>query len=201
MNSQRPLVDRRARERERFIEEFNGGGQRSADPEAQTETSRRDFLKLATGALAAVGAGASVVPFARSMSPAADIAAQRTAAVDISDIALGDQLLAVWQGKPIFIVQRTEEMIQQARSNVPRRDPQRDEDRVIRPEWLVLIGICTHLGCVPTWKPEETQGWHCACHGSFYDFSGRILRGPAPRNLEVPPYKFETDTEILIGEA
>ena len=164
-------------------------------------TDRRDFLRLAVRGLALAGAAASAFPFVRSMSPAADVEAQRTARVTIGKVPLGDQLIASWQGKPVFVVHRTEEMIRIARSTLPPKDPQPDRARVKRAEWLVLVGICTHLGCVPIWKPKEVKGWHCPCHGSFYDFSGRILRGPAPLNLEVPPYRFLTDTEILIGEA
>ncbi|NOG71837.1 ubiquinol-cytochrome c reductase iron-sulfur subunit [Roseicella sp. DB1501] len=168
--------------------------------------TRRDFLQLVTASFAAVGVGALVWPFISSMNPARDVLALSTTEVDIAPIAVGSAITAVWRGKPIFIRHRTQKEIDEARA-VPLdqlRDPQTDQSRVKKPEWLVMIGICTHLGCVPLGqKPTDPKGpfdgWFCPCHGSAYDSSGRIRQGPAPTNLAIPDYAFETDTKIRIG--
>jgi ubiquinol-cytochrome c reductase iron-sulfur subunit len=168
--------------------------------------SRRDFLTMAAGGMCALGAGVALVPFVDSMNPAADTLAAASIEVDISKIQPGQGMTVSWRGKPVFIRRRTPEEIAEAEkaSLADLKDPQADKDRVKKPEWLVLIGICTHLGCVPLGtKPTETrgeyQGWFCPCHGSAYDTSGRIRQGPAPTNLEVPPYNFVSDTVIKIG--
>ena len=168
--------------------------------------SRRDFLKLVTGAFAAVGVGAIAWPFIASMNPAADVLALASTDVDLRPIAVGQAITVVWRGKPGFVRRRTEEEIQAARavplSDLP--DPATDQSRVQRDLGLVMIGICTHLGCVPLGQRStdargDFNGWFCPCHGSHYDTSGRIRRGPAPRNLEVPGYAFTSDTQIRIG--
>ena len=168
--------------------------------------TRRDFLQLVTASFAAVGVGAMVWPFISSMNPARDVLALSTTEVDLSPIAVGSAITAVWRGKPIFIRHRTQKEIDEARA-VPLdqlRDPQTDQSRVKKAEWLVMVGICTHLGCVPLGqKPTDPKGpfdgWFCPCHGSAYDSSGRIRQGPAPANLAIPDYAFESDTKIRIG--
>ena len=169
-------------------------------------TKRRDFLKLVTGSFAVVGVGAAVWPLIHSMNPSSDVLALATIDVDLGPIAVGQAVTVVWRGKPVFVRQRTPEEIRAARatplSDLP--DPQPDEARVIRDPWLVMVGICTHLGCVPLGqKPTDPRGefggWFCPCHGSHYDTSGRVRKGPAPANLVVPRYAFTSDTAIRIG--
>jgi ubiquinol-cytochrome c reductase iron-sulfur subunit len=167
---------------------------------------KRDFLIYGTGAVAAVGAALAVWPFIDSMNPAADTLALASTEVDISAVEVGQAITITWRGKPVFIRHRTEENIKEARSVdvAELRDPQTDEERVQKPEWLVMVGICTHLGCIPLGQKEgepkgEFGGWFCPCHGSNYDTSGRIRRGPAPLNLLIPPYAFLEDTMIKIG--
>jgi ubiquinol-cytochrome c reductase iron-sulfur subunit len=170
------------------------------------EPTRRDFLTLTASAVAAIGAGCAIWPFVGSMNPAKDTLALSTTDVDLAPVQVGQRLTVTWRGKPVFIDHRTEEEIQKAQS-VPLNDlvdPQKDEVRVKKPEWLVIVGICTHLGCIPLGQGTsddrgEFGGWFCPCHGSQYDTSGRIRKGPAPRNLEVPPYAFTGDTQIKIG--
>jgi len=175
-------------------------------PPAQDGESRRDFLFLATGALATVGGAAAIWPLIHQMSPAADTLALATTEVDLSEIEPGQSITVVWQGKPVFIRRRTAKEIEQARSvdqsSLP--DPQTDDQRTQKPEWLVVVGVCTHLGCIPkgqsvTDTKGEFGGWFCPCHGSHYDTSGRIRKGPAPTNLPVPAYKFTSDNVVLIG--
>ena len=180
-----------------------------AESAAKTEDeggSRRDFLYLATATLGAVGAAAAIWPFIDSMNPAADVRALSSTEVDLAPVAEGQRLTVKWRGKPIFIDHRTQAEITAARevdiNDLP--DPAADETRVQKPEWLVVIGICTHLGCVPLGqKPTDPRGpwggWFCPCHGSAYDTSGRIRKGPAPYNLYLPPYEFTSDTMIRIG--
>ncbi len=170
-----------------------------------TET-RRDFLYLATGAVAVVGAAAAVWPLIDSMNPSADVLALSSTEVDIAPVAVGQSITVVWRGKPIFIRHRTEKEIEEARAvDVSTlRDPQTDAERVQKPEWLVAIGICTHLGCIPLGqKPGDPRGdydgWFCPCHGSHYDSAARIRKGPAPKNLYLPPYAFVKDDVIKIG--
>ena len=168
--------------------------------------TRRDFLYLLTGATVAVGAAAMIWPLVDSMNPSADVLALGSIDVDLSGIDEGMRITATWRGKPVFIGHRTPEEIEAARTVdvADLRDPQPDEERTLRPEWLVMIGICTHLGCVPLGQGAgdtrgEFGGWFCPCHGSVYDTSGRIREGPAPTNLEVPPYEFTSDDVIQIG--
>lgn len=176
-------------------------------PESDDEGSRRrEFLYLATMGVGAVGAAAFAWPLIDSMNPAADVLALSTVEVDLSPIEVGQSITVKWRGKPVFIRRRTEEEIEAARSvNVSElRDPQTDKERVKEAEWLIMIGVCTHLGCIPLGqKPGDPKGdyggWFCPCHGSHYDTSGRIRKGPAPRNLKVPEYTFLDDSTVRIG--
>jgi ubiquinol-cytochrome c reductase iron-sulfur subunit len=168
--------------------------------------TRRDFLVLTTAAFAAVGVGAVVWPFISSMNPARDVLALASTDVELAPIAVGQAITVVWRGKPVFVRHRTAEEIQVARATPMSqlKDPAPDQSRVQRDQWLVVVGVCTHLGCVPLGqKPTDPKGdyngWFCPCHGSHYDTSGRIRIGPAPLNLVVPAYNFTTDTQIRIG--
>lgn len=163
--------------------------------------SRRDILEIATAVAAGVGVGAVAWPLIDQMNPDASTLAFAKTEVDISKIPVGQIVTVKWQGKPVFVDHRTQEEIAQARA-VPMRDlpdPATDQSRVKKAEWLVLIGVCTHLGCVPVGHEGEYGGWFCPCHGSVYDTSGRIRKGPAPQNLFVPPYHFVSDTKVSIG--
>jgi ubiquinol-cytochrome c reductase iron-sulfur subunit len=137
------------------------------------------------------------------MNPDASVKALAKVEVDISKIEKGSQVTAMWRGKPIFIRRRTDEEVQKARKVKldELKDPQKDEDRVKKgkDEWLVMLGVCTHLGCVPLNQQGEYGGWFCPCHGSHYDISGRIRKGPAPKNMEIPNYEFVSDTKLIIG--
>jgi ubiquinol-cytochrome c reductase iron-sulfur subunit len=168
--------------------------------------TRRDFLYLATGATAAVGGLLAVWPFISTLNPAADVLALSTIEFDLSPVQEGQRVTIAWRGSPVFVDHRTAKQIEDARavnlSELP--DPQPDEARVKKPEWLIMVGVCTHLGCIPLGqKPGEPVGayggWFCPCHGSVYDTSGRIRQGPAPRNLDVPPYEFIADNKVRIG--
>ncbi len=170
--------------------------------------TRRDFLYLTAGSMAAVGAGTAAWPLIDSMNPAADTLALASTEVDISKIQPGQTVMAVWRGKPVFIHRRPAEEITKVRAEdwSTLRDPQSDEARVTagHDEWLILVGVCTHLGCIPMGskmgQPKgDYDGWFCPCHGSHYDKSGRIRKGPAPKNLAVPQYTFITDTLVRIG--
>lgn len=170
------------------------------------DETRRDFLQLSAGAFAAVGAGCVAWPLVDSLNPAKDTLALSSIEVDISAIAVGESVTKIWRGKPVFIRHRTPEEIKAAEDVdvATLRDKQADKDRIQKPEWLIVVGVCTHLGCIPGGqKAGETKGeyngWLCACHGSEYDTSGRIRKGPAPQNLVVPPYAFLSDTKIKIG--
>ena len=170
------------------------------------KNSRRDFLYLSTISIGGVGVASFMWPFLKSMNPAEDTLALGSIEVDLSAIAVGQSLTVKWRGKPVFIRRRTQEEISEAKSVdialLP--DPANDIDRVQKDEWLVLEGVCTHLGCVPLGQKMsdtkgEYNGWFCPCHGSHYDSSGRIRKGPAPDNLAVPPYAFISETVIKIG--
>ena len=165
------------------------------------EPTRRDFLYLATGAFAAIGAANIVWPLIDQMNPDASVKALSSIEVDLSAIESGQSITVTWRGKPVFIRRRTQDEIGVARevSVVDLPDPENDADRVVKDEWLVMVGICTHLGCVPLGQAGDFNGWFCPCHGSHYDTSGRIRKGPAPKNLEIPPYDFVGDTRIKIG--
>jgi ubiquinol-cytochrome c reductase iron-sulfur subunit len=168
------------------------------------EPTRRDFLYIATGAVGAVGAAAVAVPLISQMNPdASTIAAGAPVEVDITPVTEGQVIKVFWRGKPIFINHRTKKEIEEAKSvnlaSLP--DPQPDSARVKpgKEQWQVLIGICTHLGCIPLAHQGDFDGYFCPCHGSQYDTSGRIRRGPAPANLAIPPYEFLSDSKIRIG--
>ena len=168
---------------------------------AAGDPSRRDFLFIATGAVGAVGLGGVAWPLINQMNPDASTLALASSEVDISGIPEGQIVTIKWRGKPVFIRHRTKKEIDEARSVDEKTlpDPQTDEARVKKAEWLVLVGVCTHLGCVPLGHQGEYEGWFCPCHGSVYDTSGRIRKGPAPKNLEVPAYEFVSDTKVKIG--
>ena len=168
---------------------------------------RRDFLYYATAGVGAVATGAAVWPLIDSMNPSADVAALSVINVDLSGIQPGARITLKWHGKPIFIDHRTKKRIAEARKddhNPALIDPATDAQRAQRAEWLVQIGICTHLGCIPLGQdPSDPRGnwdgWFCPCHGSQYDTAGRIRAGPAPRNLDLPPYSYISDTLLRIG--
>ena len=162
---------------------------------------RRDFLQLSTITLGAVGTAGFIWPFLKSMNPAEDTLALGSTEVDISNIDEGQSITVKWRGKPVFIKRRTPEEIAEARAVKldDLKDPQKDEDRAKDPEWLVMLGVCTHLGCVPLNDKGDYNGWFCPCHGSHYDTSGRIRKGPAPTNMEVPKYEFVNSNTIKIG--
>jgi len=177
----------------------------AADPAGET---RRDFLLHTTIAMGAVGGAMMVWPLIHSMNPAADTLALSTTEFNISGVAEGQRISVMWRGSPVFVAHRTAAEIEAARKvNISElRDPQTDEQRVTKgkDKYLIVSGICTHFGCIPqgvkvTEPRGEFGGWFCPCHGSQYDTSGRIRKGPAPRNLAVPPIKFLTDTTVLIG--
>jgi ubiquinol-cytochrome c reductase iron-sulfur subunit len=166
---------------------------------------RRDFLILTAQAMGALGAAALVWPLIDSMNPSADVLALASTEVDLSAIAEGQEIKVVWRGKPIFIRHRTAKNIEDANAvNLAElRQPEPDSARVQKgkEQWLIMVGVCTHLGCVPLGGAAggEYGGWFCPCHGSAYDTSGRIRKGPAPTNLSIPPYTFTSDTKIKIG--
>jgi ubiquinol-cytochrome c reductase iron-sulfur subunit len=165
------------------------------------ETTRRDFLFIATGAVGVVAAGSVVWPLVNQMNPDASTLAAASTEVDISGIAAGQIVTVKWRGKPVFVRHRTPKEIEDARATPlsELRDPASDASRVQKPEWLIVIGICTHLGCVPLGHQGPYDGWFCPCHGSVYDTAGRIRQGPAPYNLVLPPYKFLSDAKISVG--
>jgi ubiquinol-cytochrome c reductase iron-sulfur subunit len=177
----------------------------AADP-SNIDSDRRDFLYIATGAFGTVGTAVAIWPFLDQMNPAADTLALASIEVDLSRVGEGEAITVQWRGKPVFIRHRTPAEISaaQADDNANLRDPQSDSARTVRPEWLVMVGVCTHLGCIPlgqkgTDPHGDWNGWFCPCHGSHYDTSGRIRKGPAPDNLEVPEYEFLSDNSIRIG--
>lgn len=182
--------------------------------EEDHEGTRRDFLYYATAGAGAVTAGAAIWPLVNQMNPSADVLALSSIRVDVSAIEPGTQLTVKWLGKPVFIRRRTEEEIQAARDvdladlpdDIARNDnlgevDASDSNRSLDEagEWLVMMGVCTHLGCVPLGDAGDFGGWFCPCHGSHYDTSGRIRRGPAPTNLPVPVAEFVDETTILLG--
>lgn len=185
------------------------------------EGTRRDFLYYATAGAGAVATGAAVWPLVNQMNPSADVLALSSIRVDVSGVAEGSQITVKWLGKPVFIRRRTEAEIEEARSvdlsdlpdpiarnaNIDGQAEATDQNRALDDtgEWLVQMGVCTHLGCVPLGNAGDytldggVGGWFCPCHGSHYDTSGRIRRGPAPENLPVPPAEFVDETTILLG--
>ena len=167
----------------------------------EKKTNRRDFIFTASYALGAVGVGAAVWPLVDQMNPDASVKALASTEVDVSSVEVGQSITVLWRGKPVFIRRRTSEEIAKAKDvnldDLPH--PETDEDRAKNPEWLVMLGVCTHLGCVPLGDKGEYGGWFCPCHGSHYDTSGRIRKGPAPTNMEVPKYEFVNANTIKIG--
>jgi len=180
--------------------------------------TRRDFLYVASVGVGAVGAAMAAWPFIDQMNPSAAALALASAEFDLTAIQSGQQVVVKWRGHPLFLRRRTPAEIAAAKAvdvsslpdplaqndNLPASAPATDANRAIKPEWLILIGVCTHLGCTPTVStPQDVEGeyggWLCHCHGSQYDTAGRIRKGPAPRNLEVPPYSFLSDTRIKVG--
>jgi ubiquinol-cytochrome c reductase iron-sulfur subunit len=169
-----------------------------AENEILSDSNRRNFLIKVTSVVGGAGVAAACLPFVSSMNPSSDVLAKATTEFDLSGINPGDMRTVAWQGKPVFILRRTQEQIKEMEASDGGLFPESDNQRVIKPEWLVVVGVCTHMGCVPN---KEGPGWTCHCHGSQYDDSGRVLRGPAPKNLEVPPYRFVAADRIVIGEA
>lgn len=167
------------------------------------DEARRKLLKNTAYITAGIGATCAFLPFVDSMNPSQDVQALASIEVDISNIKIGEEKKVMWRGKPIFIKRRTNQEIDDAQKVqlAELKDPQDDASRVKKgkEEWLITIGICTHLGCVPIGGQGDYKGWFCPCHGSQYDTSGRIRKGPAPKNLEIPPYEFVNDKTIKIG--
>ena len=168
---------------------------------SEKKVKRREFIFTATYAVGAVGVGATVWPLIDQMNPDASVKALARTEVDVSNVEKGQSITVLWRGKPVFIRRRTDEEIAEARDvNLEElKHPEKDEDRAKDPEWLVMLGVCTHLGCVPLGDKGEYGGWFCPCHGSHYDTSGRIRKGPAPTNMEVPKYEFVNSNTIKIG--
>ncbi len=169
--------------------------------------NRRDFLYISTAVVGATGVALATWPFIDNMNPAADVLAVSKIELDLAPIQSGQRITVKWRGSPVFVVHRTARQIAEARlddNNNNLIDPATDASRAPREQWLVVIGVCTHLGCIPLGQGENDQrgdwnGWFCPCHGSIYDISGRVRRGPAPKNLYLPPYKFISGEKILIG--
>jgi len=165
------------------------------------QSERRDFLFTVTYTVGAVGVGATIWPLIDQMNPDSSVKALATTEVDVRGGKLGKTITVLWRGKPIFIRRRTQEEIKEASAVDLKdlKDPQKDSDRAKNPEWLVMVGVCTHLGCVPLGNKGEYNGWFCPCHGSHYDTSGRVRKGPAPSILEIPKYEFIDNKTIKIG--
>ena len=168
---------------------------------SEKKVKRRDFIFTATYAVGAVGVAATVWPLVDQMNPDASVKALASTEVDVSSVEPGKTITVLWRGKPVFIKRRTQNEIDEAWSvrmeDLP--DPEKDEDRAKNPEWLVMLGVCTHLGCVPLNDIGDYNGWFCSCHGSHYDTSGRIRKGPAPTNMSIPNYEFLENNIIKIG--
>ncbi len=190
----------------------------TTDMKEDGEPTRRDFIHIFGAATAVAGAGAVLWPLVDQMNPDASVLALSTKEVDLSAVAAGQAIKVMWQGKPVFIRHRTEEEIREAEEtplaslkdddarndNISGKADASDENRRINPNYMILVGVCTHLGCIPLGTTQgenrgEYNGWFCPCHGSHYDLAGRIRKGPAPENLEVPPYEFVSDTVVKIG--
>ena len=181
----------------------------------EVEGTRRDFLYIATGAVGVVGTAAAVWPFIDQMNPDATVRALSSVEIDTGPIEEGQSVTIKWRGNPIFLRHRTAKEIEESKAvpiadlpdpaarnaNLPEGSEASDVNRVIegKEKMLVMIGVCTHLGCVPIGEAGEFDGWFCPCHGSHYDTAGRIRKGPAPENLPVPPYKYIDDSKIVIG--
>ncbi|SCU98223.1 LAFA_0G16424g1_1 [Lachancea sp. 'fantastica'] len=168
--------------------------------DADKSRSYAYFMVGSLGLLSSAGAKSTVETFITSMSASADVLAMAKVEVNLAAIPEGKNVVVKWQGKPVFIRHRTAGEIDEANTvqMSALKDPQTDADRVKKPEWLVMLGICTHLGCVPIGESGDFGGWFCPCHGSHYDISGRIRKGPAPLNLEIPEYEFD-DQKLIVG--
>lgn len=171
--------------------------------EATTDTSKRDFLFVATGAVGAVGVAGAIWPLIDQMNPDASVLALASIEYDLSSIEVGSSVTIKWRGLPVFVRHRTPEEIQEAQDTPlsALKDPAPDSERVKEghEQWLIMIANCTHLGCIPVGESGEYDGWFCPCHGSVYDTAGRIRSGPAPKNLVLPEYEFLSDTLVQIG--
>lgn len=169
-------------------------------PLGDIDAERRSFLVGTTTALGLAGAACVALPFIKSLSPNRAVQAMATLDVNLAEIPEGTAKTFLWQGKPVFIWHRNAAQVTKAKEQdaTSTMDPQPDAERTQKPDWLVVMGICTHLGCVPL-QGGEADGWRCPCHGSQFDLSGRVVHGPAGKNLEVPPYRFLNDTTIRIG--
>jgi ubiquinol-cytochrome c reductase iron-sulfur subunit len=177
------------------------------------DVTRRDFLYVATGAVGAVGVAVTAWPFVDQMNPSAAVLALSSVEVDLAPVAVGQQVVVKWRGHPLFVRHRTPKEIADAKAvavsdlpdplarnlNLPDSAPATDANREIKAEYLILLGVCTHLGCTPTAFEGDYGGWLCHCHGSQYDTAGRIRKGPAPQNLQVPPYSYLSNTRIKVG--
>lgn len=174
-----------------------------SDEIIEKKVGRRDFIVLTASAMCALGGAAVLWPVVDSLNPSADVLALSSTEVDLSQIKEGQTIKITWRGKPVFIKHMTEDEIKEAK-NVPLnelKDPQAYEERIQTgyEKWLIMIGVCTHLGCIPISDKGDYQGFFCPCHGSHYDNAGRIRKGPAPKNLVVPQYKFLDNNKVLIG--
>ncbi len=177
------------------------------EPEIDHPTNRRDFLYIATAAMAAAGGIVTVWPLIDNMNPSADVLSMAMIEIDLQPVEVGQRMTAKWRGSPLFIVRRTSEQIAAAKADDNNKDlidPATDASRVQREEWLIVIGVCTHLGCIPQGQKDgdlrgDWGGWFCTCHGSVYDIAGRVRRGPAPENLWLPPYEFNEKGGVKVG--
>lgn len=175
---------------------------------AEIDSEKRDFIYLATGAAAALGGGLIAWPLVAQMGKAADTLAAGSIEINLENIEEGAQLKTLWRGKPVFVRHRTAAEIAEAENTniADCPDPQTDNERLVptpdgtvNPKFLVMIGVCTHFGCVPVGEAGDFDGWYCPCHGSHYDTSGRIRKGPAPKNMEIPPYTYVSNNVIKVG--
>lgn len=177
------------------------------------DVTRRDFLYVATGAVGAVGVAVTAWPFIDQMNPSAAVLALSSVEVDLAPVAVGQQVVVKWRGHPLFVRHRTPKEIDEAKAvavsdlpdplarnqNLPDSAPATDTNRETKAEYLIVLGVCTHLGCTPTAFEGDYGGWLCHCHGSQYDTAGRIRKGPAPQNLLVPPYSYLSNTRVKVG--
>ena len=171
------------------------------DDDQPESESKRDFINIAAASFVGVGVVGMAWPFINQMNPSADVLALSSIEIDLSNIPVGQTARVSWRGKPVFIRYSTADDIATAEADDEESlpDPQTDAERVQKKEWLIMVGVCTHLGCIPSDNGGDFGGWYCPCHGSHYDKSGRIRLGPAPKNLEVPEYTFLSDAVVKIG--
>lgn len=177
-------------------------------PGEEPSVHRRDFLNVASVAMAGTGATIALWPLIDSLNPSADVLSQATTEVDLRPVELGQRITATWRKQPLFVVHRTSAEIERATADDRSSaliDPETDAARVLDPEWLIVVGVCTHLGCIPLGQRIGENrgrygGWFCPCHGSIYDASGRVRKGPAPKNLVVPPYRITDEGVLVVGQ-